>query len=779
MISDFLIRVKVEGQQLVDKFKTSVDGVDKSVNKLNSSGSVGKLNGALKGLGDTFSSVASTGNNFADGLIGSFGRLGGAATAIGAVAAAVVGLGMKAIAIADQMQDLADATGLTSSEVMSFKNSVVAAGGDTDGFEKILAKLNQSTQEAAAGNEKMQKAFKDLGVYVRDANGEVRDTSDILKDIIQKYRDGEITATEYAASIDLMGKSINRLDLQKLNAINDPFTNDNIARLAEYQNQIDQLAASASEALVTAFGQVAGAINFAIGKLNEFISRYDQALAKQGLGRVGDSSLGSALTSTPATWAGRFIPLPKSKEQKRKEELDKQQADVDARLERMGLGKSSIQSLVNRGKLKGGDYGAVTSKPKKGGAGGGKSDAEREAEARAKALESAKQTTAELIYQNKESNDLRTKLLDTIGLDSDRAALIRANIQAESQGRRDVFALQQKINEESAKGKDANKGVIEELQKQITEKQAQVDKTKELNQLEYERTIQLGLQKNELQYQKELIDLMAEKNNQSLIAAEREKLIKGQISEKELGDKTKIIETESKHNATMKQFAADLEEATKRKDTVAIDGINKQMTIEQQRHDQAMANIKAEADYEKRKQASTRAGVRAAIESIKEQYSEYNVAQMSTMSLFNNMSDALDNFIDTGKFKFSDFARSIILDLAKIAAKAALSKIFTALGTAIFGGKAAGGPVIGGKPYVVGENGPELFVPNSNGSIMTNASLNKNAGQGQAMQPIVTNNYITNNINALDSRSVAQVFVENRKSLLGATTLARKELPYG
>ena len=424
-----------------------------------------------------------------------------------------------------------------------------------------------------------------------------------------------------------------------------------------------------------------------------------------------------------------------------------------------------------------GDYGDTTNKPRKGG-GGGKSDAQREAEARANALESAKSTTAELIYQNQESNKLRQTVLDTIGLDSDRANLIRANAQAESTGRQQVYDLQQKINEESAKGKDANQGVIAELQKQIAEKQAQVEKTKELNQLEYERTIQLGLQKNALQYQKELIDLMTQKNADSLVAAEREKLLRGEIGEKELTDKSKIIEMESSHSATMQKFEKDLADAKQRKDTVAIDGITNQMNLENQRHEQAMANIKAEAEFEKKKQGSAAAGAKAVRDSIVEQYSDYNVAMMQSTALWNRMSDALDTFVDTGKIKFGDFARSIMADLAKIALKKAAVGIFSIVSKAIFGGNAAGGPVSANKPSIVGEQGPELFVPNSAGRILTNATMNKNAANGQGVQPVVNNTYITNNISAIDSRSVAQMFVENRKSLLGAATMARKELPY-
>ena len=41
----------------------------------------------------------------------------------------------------------------------------------------------------------------------------------------------------------------------------------------------------------------------------------------------------------------------------------------------------------------------------------------------------------------------------------------------------------------------------------------------------------------------------------------------------------------------------------------------------------------------------------------------------------------------------------------------------------LFPMKAKGGPVKGGSPYVVGEKGPELFVPGSSGNIVPNHEL--------------------------------------------------------
>jgi len=65
------------------------------------------------------------------------------------------------------------------------------------------------------------------------------------------------------------------------------------------------------------------------------------------------------------------------------------------------------------------------------------------------------------------------------------------------------------------------------------------------------------------------------------------------------------------------------------------------------------------------------------------------------------------------------------------------------------GGKAGGGPVSAGTPYVVGENGPELFVPSSSGSIVTNQV---NGGGSFGGSQIVVNNYTAADTETKQSR---------------------------
>ena len=91
---------------------------------------------------------------------------------------------------------------------------------------------------------------------------------------------------------------------------------------------------------------------------------------------------------------------------------------------------------------------------------------------------------------------------------------------------------------------------------------------------------------------------------------------------------------------------------------------------------------------------------------------------------------ALTRAAVSGKFGFEDLRRAAMSALAEIAQGAlkangvsggsagVISSLIGAVG-GLFGapGRATGGPVSGGRPYMVGERGPELFVPASTGRV--------------------------------------------------------------
>lgn len=94
--------------------------------------------------------------------------------------------------------------------------------------------------------------------------------------------------------------------------------------------------------------------------------------------------------------------------------------------------------------------------------------------------------------------------------------------------------------------------------------------------------------------------------------------------------------------------------------------------------------------------------------------------------------DAFVEFAFTGKTSFSDMVTSILKDLAKMVVYQNITKPLAAgvsesVSSGAFGdffkglfggGRATGGPVNPGQYYVVGENGPEVLVPNTAGTVI-------------------------------------------------------------
>lgn len=136
--------------------------------------------------------------------------------------------------------------------------------------------------------------------------------------------------------------------------------------------------------------------------------------------------------------------------------------------------------------------------------------------------------------------------------------------------------------------------------------------------------------------------------------------------------------------------------------------------------------------------------------------SSNTAAQISNLmtDAFKGMEDALVSFVKTGKLDFKSLADSIITDLIRIQVQRSIeAPLANALGGAIGtsgafnlfsgmfgnpsgassygltsaggvpGSKASGGPIEAGMPYWVGEQGPELVVPRSSGTVIPNGKV--------------------------------------------------------
>jgi lambda family phage tail tape measure protein len=109
---------------------------------------------------------------------------------------------------------------------------------------------------------------------------------------------------------------------------------------------------------------------------------------------------------------------------------------------------------------------------------------------------------------------------------------------------------------------------------------------------------------------------------------------------------------------------------------------------------------------------------------------EMQKGQQAFESVFQNMNSAIDEFVKTGKLNFKSFAQSVIQDMIAIQLKSQalrlLGMAFKAMGIQGFGAAFAdGGDPPVNKISLVGEDGPEMFVPKTLGTIIPNDLLPK------------------------------------------------------
>ena len=172
-------------------------------------------------------------------------------------------------------------------------------------------------------------------------------------------------------------------------------------------------------------------------------------------------------------------------------------------------------------------------------------------------------------------------------------------------------------------------------------------------------------------------------------------------------------------------------------------------------------------------------------------------AEQAFVGLAQSLEDTLTTFFETGKLNFRGFITSILHEMARLQAQKAASSILGLFGggsgggiggflssffgggstpafgsTAFWGGKAGGGDING--PSMVGENGPELFIPKSAGTIVPNNRINSLMGN----QPQVVYNgpYIAN-MSAIDTQSGMQFLAKNKQGVWAANQSAQRALP--
>ena len=731
-IEDFILRMKVEGQ-----------------------GAVKQVSGSIQDLKNDVTDLSLAGGPFGNTINGIINKLGPLGIAAGIAGTAFAALGSRALQISGEMQDIAGSTGIATGVINSFATSMIFAGGKASDAGNILQRLNQSVQEAASGNENLQKSFRDLGVFVTDANGKIRPTQDILQDITARFQQGELSSKQYTASIDILGKQVRALELSKLQAVDDPAYTRATEAIDKFNDVIDVLGINIRTNLVLAFGEFAEAINEGgftglIAKITESLGN----LAAEVLNFPTDVIAGilnlfGAGIKNPV---GLGTPIQNLVEQAKKSRLAFQEENAKLRNE-----KEQQETIAS---------GSAGTTPTGTGGFGATPEADEKA-----AAESAKRLNLIKVEQERNAQlEINSVRLNSIVLSADRELVIRERATAsikEAEINSEAEIAKAKIEIYSQERLSKAQKDAEFLAK---EKELQLKAANDIAKIRGQSSEALAREAERIQgiitqskarteEEERLNDLLDKRNqflNDNVAATDRERERAQALFDLE-EERLKVI-----RQISLIKDLPEAERLSREKEINAIFDQRREKTVAQQEADKNLQN-----------------NFRAGFERAYRQYAEdSNNAFETAGRLFQTVTKGMeDNFVEfakTGKFEFKGFINSILEDLLRSEVRQLISQLFTSgagrgggstilntLGS-IFG-RANGGPVIGNTPYIVGERGPEVFVPNTTGNIMNNASL------GGAN--------VTYNINAVDAMSFRQMVASDPTFLFAVTEQGRRKLP--
>lgn len=752
---------------------------------------------------------------------------------IGGLRSALAGLAIGAFITntyrsAQAAKDLSDQTGLAVQSIIGLRKAFQESGSSAEAADNALLKLAKNIGDAKTGNDELAIAFQNLGVNVYDATATIDEQALKVVEGLGRIKDQSVqtsTAVQLlgkngAAAFSQIGASARGYVAGSLEAANATIEAD--AAAEKFQQAVTNIQTELLKVLVplnkfiadlklsgenikdfveraaaiggliltfTALGKIIQGLRFAFGLLSGSMAAI--VTVGKGIGRTAEiiyyyfQRLFGLIVKKPKTtiFEGFTTQFPI---------LAKQLAQLTGALGIFGGVLAGAFSLfdpapVLNGFKKLGEYlGIVKTEQEK------LADAEKKAAAD-KAEADKKQadidaanlaTLKQKIEAIKEIGNAYAKANEQVLLNldnelkyikmSDRKAEVEKAVDSVRENQRETVKKLQKELEKLPEGEKQRRAALEEtiaavnrdteatvkgVRQKIEALQQERDAIEARN-----RAIELREQVRQdttnLKAMQDEIDMLYMTNDQ------REEYRRKLEAEKNLKERLAAIDLEQERlgkNVTASQIA-DFEARKK----AATDYYN--AVLEKNKE------LQAAQEDEARK-------IKVWGEETKKALEDSISPSSQVKTFWDGLSGQIDNFTKTGKFKVKEFLAGIIQDFIaaklKLAALDFLKSIGLGGGGGLLGGAiipgflAGGGNAEQGKPYVVGEKGPELFVPPTAGRVVPNHALSSGA-----VSAPVTNNYITNNISALDAKSVAELFAQNRKTLLGTVKLAEKELPY-
>jgi len=749
-------------------------------------------------------------NGTTDKLAVSFGKLKGII-----IGAAFAALARGALGAADAISDLSKATELSVGRIIELQQALQASGGDAANASKFVTEFYKSIDEAAQGSDKTQEALAKLGVSLKDVGS--KSTADLLDQTVKGFENITDPAQRTALAIQLFGKSMAGVNPAELAA-----KMDELRGKFEQQTNAVNKAAELNDNYAEAMNNVRLAFLTITAPMVEFINNIAKSKAEMETLIALLKGLAVVIASAFAFTGFGLIVRAIGTIMRGVGALTGLFSSLGATITRTFAANSTVMKILRGvGGAIAGIVGGVTAATGLGGgndggdAAGGSTQPGTMGAYRSRAestttrpVEVGKELTGQLnsvqsladgyrriAQSNMERYQLET---DILGKSKEQADTMKGLADINKRYADQTAALEEK--RKGAKGATVAliNSEIAGLEKLKGQEIAAFNASRE-------RTIQYARQQQEIknivdameqeaEYAREIAEYQNQQQQAVLAAYEQ---VKAQtqalalISQREQLEKS-IQNLRGSEQATARELF-DLEnqrktqlEAIQKIQNLPFEGVGgmkQRMQEINDLYDARKLKIQETAAATKAEQESFAFGWAQASEKYRNNIktdAEYAAQQMSNFT--KGFEDAFVKFVQTGKLSFKDLANSMIADFARVQAQKMLSGLFSGGGGggigSLFGGIgklfgfANGGMPPVGQASIVGERGPELFVPQSAGRIVPNHKL----GMGQ---PVVNNNTtaVTYSIQAVDASSFRTMLARDPEFIHNVAEQGRRSLP--
>lgn len=701
-----------------------------------------------------------------------FNNLGGS---LGLTAAGFAAMVRSTVQFSSQLDDTAKSFDVSIAKVLQFQAALVQAGGKSEDAAKIMGKMFEKISAAQSGNEAAIASFEQLGITFEELQG--MSTADAIDRIYAGLAKVGSTFDRIKLVKEFLGKGGLGKSVEEISAA----LNQSTAEYERHSQAIERMAQVGDELDATfknlkiAFADLlapfkSGDLVVGVDTIKSAIIGIGSAMAVGGIWKLTEAMLAFVKVLRETVSLGAAL-------------------SVAGGLKSMLMAGAGLAAYYGSQKyFEYQDQNAPPAAATGGGAGGAASAGGTGDQGRAEllALKDKVNMTKELVEIEKKRAGIRAMA------DKDAAAMAEADLNRQQAILQARQSYQQAMAKENLS--EAQKGEI------LKQYQADVDMANAKARTE---TSAIAANRNR---ELEILKLQANAiGGLAILDQQRAELEtkKAEMSEWEYQRELEKLNL-ARSMLEMQKQLAELKARTGGGPVYEAEAaaIKQAMENEKLLSEVRMNNIALQEERSK----TWAGGWTQAMQSFQRDAEQYGKAGADSFnSVVSNMNTAIDNFVQNGTFSFRQFALSVIKDLIAIQLKMQamallsmglkfLSGAFagafastptsdvTALDTGgamgDFGGNfgtatAADGGMIGG-PTLVGENGPELFIPQQSGTVIPNQQLSSYMGN----QPqVVYNGPYIQNMSAIDTQSATQFLSKNKLAVYSANMSATRSIP--